>query len=284
MWDAPLLGIDFSGSADQWKAKRRTSSIWIAAARPYGAGIHVSALMPVQQLDGLEPPFTRLSRLLATSTGHVGIDAPFAIPRGFGPPPPALWSDLDRQSEPKRPFASGLALLRLAFGEVIPTSGPELKPYGKKHFRATEQTWTRGVATRSTLWDGPRGGAAFAVAAMTMLARHPGPIWPFREGGAGRTLIEAFPAAQLRHWGLSPRLYASDKPDARDNRQTIVRHLRADRALALTPELENLCLDHVDALDAVLCCYAALAVATGQLADEPDEALARIEGHIAVHA
>lgn len=285
MWNAPLLGIDFSGDATQWSPRRKTSAIWIAAASPEGDGIHVGALAPVQHLDGVEPPFARLSRLLATTTGHVGIDAPFAIPAGFSPPPPELWRAIARagEAEPKRPFARGHALLRLAFGDAIPTSGPQHAPYGKKSYRATEAAW-RGVAPRSTLWNGPRGGAAFAVAAMTLLARHPGAVWPFRNGGAGRTLIEAYPAAQMKQWGLDPTLYAGETDAARAKRQVILRRLQEERALTLGHDLDALCLDHVDALDAVLCCFCAQAVATGRLAVAPDDRVAGLEGHIAVHA
>jgi hypothetical protein len=282
MRDAVLLGIDFSGDVTQWRASEKRPTVWIAAARPLGAGLEVTALAPVQALPGVEPPFARLQALLADGTGFAAIDAPLAIPAGYGPPPEELWRALDAAERGKRDFAQGRALLDIAFGTDVPRSKAG-KPDGRKLYRATEQTWRdRRVETRSTLWNGARGGAPFSVAAMTLLARHSGPIWPFRIGDLGRTLVEGFPAAQLCQWGLASPGYAKGDAAGRDKRLRIVARLMAAHGLTFADGLEALCLDHVDALDAVLCCYCALAVATGRLADPPGPAAAQ-EGHIAVH-
>jgi hypothetical protein len=282
MRDAVLLGIDFSGDVTQWRASEKRPTVWIAAARPLGAGLEVTALAPVQALPGVAPPFARLQALLAQGTGFAAIDAPLAIPAGYGPPREELWRALDAAERGKRDFAQGRALLDLAFGDDVPLS-KKGKPDGRKLYRATEQAWRdRRVETRSTLWNGARGGAPFAVAAMTLLARHPGPIWPFRIGGLGRTLVEGFPAAQLCQWGLASPGYAKGDAAGRDKRQRIVTRLRTERGLTFADGLEDLCVEHVDALDAVLCCCCALAAATGRLADPPG-ATAAHEGHIAVH-
>lgn len=282
MRDAVLLGIDFSGDVTQWRASAKWPTVWIAAARPSGVGLEVTALAPVQALPGVAPPFARLQALLADGTGFAAIDAPLAIPAGYGPPPEELWRALDAAERGKRDFAQGRALLDIAFGEDVPRSTAG-KPDGRKLYRATEQAWRdRRVETRSTLWNGARGGAAFSVAAMTLLARHPGPIWPFRIGGSGRTLVEGFPAAQLCQWGLASPGYAKGDAAGRDKRLRIVTCLVAERGLAFADGLEDLCVEHVDALDAVLCCYCALAAATGRLADQPGPTAAQ-EGHIAVH-
>lgn len=79
---------------------------------------------------------------------------------------------------------------------------PQFAPTGKKLWRHTESEWqTRGVNVRSTLWNGPRGGAPFTVACLTLLHRTGRPIWPWCRDEKN-CLVEAFPAAQLRHWKL----------------------------------------------------------------------------------
>jgi hypothetical protein len=282
MRDAVLLGVDFSGDVTQWRATEKKPTVWIAAARPLGTGLEVTALSPVQALPGVAPPFVRLQSLLADGTGFAAIDAPLAIPAGYGPPPEDLWRALDAAERGKRDFAQGRVLLDIAFGQDVPLS-KKGKPDGKKLYRATEQAWRgRKVTTRSTLWNGHRGGSPFSVAAMTLLARHPGPIWPFRHSGTGRTLVEGFPAAQLCQWGLGSPGYAKGDEAGHDKRQRILMRLMAERGLSFADGLETLCVDHVDALDAVLCCYGALAAATGRLAHLPGPTAAH-EGHIAVH-
>lgn len=282
MRDAVLLGIDFSGDVTQWRATEKRPTVWIATARPVGAGLQVTALSPVQAIEGPAPPFARLQALLADGTGFAALDAPLAMPAGYGPPPENLWRALDAAERGKRDFARGAVLLDLAFPDAVPRSKSG-EPYGQKIYRSTEQAWRdRRVETRSTLWNGARGGAPFAVAAMTLLARHPGPVWPFRIGGRGRTLAEGFPAAQLCQWGLGSPGYAKPDEIGRDKRQRIVSRLMAERSLAFASGLHDLCVEHADALDAVLCCYCALAVATGRLAIAPGADAAH-EGHIAVH-
>jgi hypothetical protein len=59
--------------------------------------------------------------------------------------------------------------------------------------RLTEKYWQdKGVNVRSTMWAGPRGGAPFAVACMTLLARHDGPVWPLRLSPKGCMLMRVF--------------------------------------------------------------------------------------------
>ena len=141
-----------------------------------------------------------------------------------------------------------------------------------------------GVNVRSTMWAGPRGGAPFAVACMTLLARHNGPIWPIRMNGRrGCVLVEAFPAAQLRQWGRPHSGYNGPDGPATSRRTSILTWLQQERGLRLNSEHRQACLSSADALDAVICIYAAAAVATDRLAIGANEH-SNIEGSIAVHS
>ncbi len=110
---------------------------------------------------------------------------------------------------------------------------PEHLPRGRKEMRETESSWKgRGVNVRSTLWCGPRGGAPFAVACMTLLAGHKGPVWPFRTNGeTGCVLAEAFPAAQLCHWQLPHTGYG--RQVAKSVRERIITWLERERGLRI---------------------------------------------------
>jgi hypothetical protein len=162
---------------------------------------------------------------------------------------------------PDRPFASGAALIALAC-EVAALDQ-------KKPYRDTERVWIeRGVNTRSTLWNGPRGGAAFTAACLTLLARSKRPVWPWR-CGAGM-LVEAFPAAQLRHWGLTHRGYG--KAEQSELRVEILDGLR--RRLDFNASHRALMVESADALDAVIAAFGAMAaVRLGAPAEFPGDGL-----------
>jgi hypothetical protein len=270
-----LLGIDFSGSADQWKAGRRKSNVWIAFGRGEGAGLRLDDLRPVQDLDGEGAPFDRLASLLARTEGFAGIDAPFSVPRDQAASAVMLWAEVARLPRGTRPFGKG--------GDLVAVLHPNSGPHGEKLYRACETVWReRGrLNVRSTLWCGPRGGAAFAAAAMTLLHGHKGPVWPVRSTGEGATLVEAYPAAQLVSWGLSPIGYNGAKPKAVEARRIIVEALTHDHGLEAGEEKLELCRANADALDAVLCAYAAKAISEGR---HPRRlpSVARSEGWIVV--
>jgi hypothetical protein len=155
--------------------------------------------------------------------------------------------------------------------------------FSKPH-RVTESYWRgRKVNTRSPVWaGGGRPGAPFASACIKLLANVAGPVWPW-DGLAKNPLIEAYPAAQLCHWGLPFARY--NGPAGQVNRRAIVRDLEANRGLQLAKADRTTILGDADALDAVLSCYAARAVLHNQLGVPlpPFEAW-RLEGWIAVHA
>ena len=140
-------------------------------------------------------PFNRLSRFLANAfSSYAAIDAPFSVPFSIAKDAETVWKRVLDLATNGRPFAKGQAL--------VEALAPQLAPRGAKIMRLTEKYWQdKGVNVRSTMWAGPRGGAPFAVACMTLLARHDGPVWPLRLSPKGCMLIEGFPAGQLRQWG-----------------------------------------------------------------------------------
>ena len=94
-------------------------------------------------------------------------------------------------------------------------------------------------------------------------------------------LVEAFPAAQLKAWGLPNANYADD--EGRPVRAKIVTHLEEKKHLMIDPADRREMLRSADALDAVLAAFGARAAANRTLKlPKPDNWKA--EGAIAVHA
>lgn len=268
-----LFGIDFSGNHESWKPNKATSNVWIASGGLSGASIELHGLARVQQLPGDGHPFARLSRFLnEPSAGFAAIDAPFSLPSPWSPDPEALWQAVSEFDREGRPFARGQHLVDYLTPGIA--EGDK-----KKVFRDTERYWqSRRVNVRSTVWNGPRGGAPFAVACMALLAAHKGPVWPFRPDGRGVTLAEAFPAGQLAHWGLPHQKY--DK--SRDTRAVILAALESRHGLVMQDGERELCHASPDALDAVVCLYGAAALASNRFVRPDSERYVR-EGWIAVH-
>jgi hypothetical protein len=94
-------------------------------------------------------------------------------------------------------------------------------------------------------------------------------------------LVEAFPAAQLKAWGLPHTSYSS--PDDRPARQAIVVHLERTRHLDIAPAFRKQMLASPDALDSVIAAFAGRAAANRQLKLDRPPAW-KTEGAIAVHA
>ncbi len=266
------LGIDFSGGALPWREGTRRPTVWVATARMRADGLRLDSLVPVQDLPGSGDAFGRLVSLLAQGDyAAAGIDAPFSLPEDHMPAGGhrnlvnrvgALPNASDR------PFPRGQALVDLAAA---------IRPLvSAKPLRAVERHWQgRGVNTRSTLWNGPRGGAPFAVAALALIARSSRPCWPWSLTGPGR-LAEVFPAAQLKTWGLPHQGYSAEA--GRGVRGEIVEHL-AER-MTLPSGLRTLMAGSPDALDAVIALFGA---AWADRTDENLPAAAEQEGWIAVH-
>ena len=183
---------------------------------------------------------------------------------------PMLLRDVAQFPTGSRPFAKGKELV--AYGEAN-ASLEEPKP-----MRKTEQVWRkRGVNVRSTLWNGPRSGAPFTVANLTLLAKVRRAVWPWSRAAPG-LLVESFPAGQLHHWNLPHEGY--DGTDGKRARATILEAISP--RIQIPGSLRTLCQDSADALDAVLYLFSAKAAADG-LAVVNDPAAAEREGWIAVH-
>jgi len=266
-------GIDFSGDHRMWTPGCRRSNVWIATAEAQGDAMRLVELRPVQQLPGSEHPFERLVALLADGDYcAAGIDAPFSLPARHLPS--GGWLELlpavDAFPTGSRPFAKGEELVAYA-GRNAPLRSP-------KPLRKTERAWAdRGLNVRSTLFNENRGGAPFTVACLTLLARVGRPAWPWAADDRG-LLVEAFPACQLHQWDMPHKRYAESYPSPERNRileQILLR-------IEIPDHLRAYCKCSADALDAVMCLFAAKAAFEG-LATVGDAAAAEGEGWIAVH-
>lgn len=268
-----LHGIDFSGNHRMWTPGCGRSNVWIATAETQLGVVRLVELRPVQHLPGSAHPFERLVALLKRGDYRAAaIDAPFSLPARHVPAggSPTLLGDVERFPAEKRPFAKGADLV--AYAE---RNAPLLQ---RKPLRKTERAWAdKGVNTRSTLWNGPRGGAPFTVACLTLIAGVGGPVWPWTRADRG-LLVEAFPAGQLHGWGLAHQGYAKSGPNP--NRDSILEE--ASRRIEIPDPMYSCCRSNADALDAVLCLFAAKAAVEGQATVE-DPAAAEHEGWIATH-
>jgi predicted nuclease with RNAse H fold len=268
-----FFGIDFSGNVRNWTAGCATSNVWICRIgfgndpRP-----SVVELNQVQALAGNGSPFRRLADLLARRQfSAAGIDAPFSIPSRHVPKEGwlRLLESVDRLPADPAPFPSAQALVDLA--------GPK---QCAKPLRFTEKLWSdRKINVRSTLWPGPRGGAAFAAACMKLLVASKYPrCWPWSSQCSG-LVVEAFPAAQLWSWGLPCQKYA--RPDGLSVRREIIRGLEPRVNFG---QFRRTVEETADALDAVIASFAAIAAFEGQaIRPECDEEALIREGWIAIH-
>ena len=252
-----FLGIDFSGGAKPWRARVRQPTVWVATADQTEDRLTLVGLESVQELPGTGDGFARLVKLLSAGDyTAAAIDAPFSIPSAHIPSGghAALLELVAGTPNGKdRPFPMGADLLALAERECRKAS--------KKPLRACEAYWAdRGVNTRSTLWNGPRGGAPFAAACLALIARSGRPCWPWRQAGPG-LLVEAFPAAQLRQWGLPHAGYSG--PEGANHRREIAAVL-GERLVISEPHL-TLMQSSPDALDAVIAIFGGVAACADRI-------------------
>ena len=260
-----------------WSAGCRRSNVWIAEIQRSCCAddrFVLCDLKRVQQLPGDDHPFLRLGRYLAQRKfAAASIDAPFSIPARFVTSEgyPALLAKVSKLEHSGRPFAAGKALVELVAQTDV------LDP--KKPLRATEQEWSaRGVNIRSTLWAGPRGGAPMTAACIELLHLSGCPLWPWKSAGRG-LLIEAFPAGQLKQWGLPSQQYSKNLKEHVENREKIVVGLESRMDLERWRET---LLATADAIDAAVCALTAAAVTLKRLIKLPDVNVADREGWIAI--
>lgn len=115
------------------------------------------------------------------------------------------------------------------------------------------------------------------AACLKLLCEANCPIWPWARRGP-RLLVEAFPAAQLRHWGLPRQAYNRSSEKELAVRHSIVSALSERIDLGNFREKLEQC---ADALDVVVCAFAANAVGAGQALSYAEDS-ARAEELIAV--
>jgi hypothetical protein len=267
------IGIDFSGDAERWKPACSSTNVWVSRVVEFRSRLVLLEVKPIQAVAMSLHPFAWLAlELRRRRFSAAAIDAPFSVPLRFVASigHPALLSMAVSLSAGLRPFADGATFVAAVAGRK-----PPLDP--KKPLRRTEQLWRqRRVNVRSTMWVAPRGGAPMTAACTALLGAAAAPLWPWRTARTG-LVAEAFPAAQLRQWGLPYERYAGEA--GRTNRTTIVESLQ--RRMVLGPHAGTL-RGNADALDSVLCAFAARAAWTNTVVDEPDRTVGD-EGWIAVH-
>ena len=117
------------------------------------------------------------------------------------------------------------------------------------------------------------------AACLTLLRQSQCPIWPWHQADERGLLVEAFPAAQLCYWGMEFEGYNGKGDEARGKRKTLVDFL--SNLIEISSDQQKQMKESADALDAVVCAFAAIAVSTGTLAGAmpPTDD----EGLIAVH-
>jgi len=259
-----------------WRSGERKSNIWIAKVQREKDRLGLCNLCRIQALTGDERPFYALANLLrGREFAAAAIDAPFSVPFEFLPEG-SHRNLIERVAKMSRlkdfPFPSA--------GEFVNQVVPGRRLRALKPLRATEGYWAgKKINVRSTLWAGPRGGAAMTSACLTLLNQASCPIWPWNRSVDTGLLVEAFPAAQLCHWKLPYVSYNGATTDAESVRLQILAGLPVEIDLH---DYKETLLQSADALDAFLCTFAAIAVTTHNLTDPPDDA-ATEEGRIAVH-
>jgi hypothetical protein len=256
---ATYIGIDFSGGARPWRTEVPRPTVWLAFLQSYSGKLKLKQLLPVQALEGNGTPFDRLVCLLmAGEYEAAAIDAPFSLPARHMPSggvTELLQKVRVLPNGADRPFPLGRQIVEMGEGIAVKDRA--------KPLRATEAYWTaRGVNTRSTMWAGARGGASFAAACLRLLERTRRPCWPWATSNNGM-LVEAFPAAQLIHWGLPYQRYSG--PEGSKSRVLILNGLRS--RLSFSSNQTKLMIESADALDATIAAFAAVAVATRSVFD-----------------
>ncbi|MBW6503124.1 DUF429 domain-containing protein [bacterium] len=272
-----FLGIDFSGNHLMWRPGCGRSNVWISDVRRAGERLVLERLLRVQELPGNEHPLERLAALLREGDfDAAAIDAPFSVPKAFITPEgyARLLERIGSLSDPDgRPFCRAADFVKAVAGVDPPLNPP-------KPMRSTDTYWSqKRLNVRSTLWAGARGGAAMMAACFKLLHRAQRPIWPWVQESSG-LLVEAFPMAQLKQWGLPYNGYGKQDRKGELLRKGIIERIRGRIDLG---GLDEALVSSADALDSVLCAFSGLAVKTSSIAVPPDDSTT-LEGWVAVHA
>lgn len=277
------IGIDFSGANGSWSPGTTKSNVWIAVVDQLRrTELRLSTLEQVQrfQTQDAAPPFKRLANFLRDGDFDcAAIDAPFSLPSTALPKGTRIefLKRIERLPlEERRHIPSGSQLLDIA-REALPA----LESRGTKSlYRVAER---RFKATRTALWNGPRGGAAFTIACLRLLAEAKlYSLWDGATTGEKPRIVEGYPAGQLREWMLPAEKYNGADALAACNRKTIIAALENDFGLTIKTADRQTMLGNADALDAVICAFSAKA-AHSETFVKPDGELPEGEGWIAIH-
>lgn len=277
------IGIDFSGANGSWSPGTQRSNVWVAVVtQSTERKLDLNRLERIQCFfqDAKLPPFSALAQFLKTGQFDcAAIDAPFSLPREALP------------NGGRAKFLKRIARLPIDAPRHIPR-GAQLIDIAREKLPCLEDRGTKSLyrtverqfhATRTGLWNGPRGGAAFTITCLRLLAEAEyTSLW----GGAAKDkrprIVEAYPAGQLRTWGLPHTKYAGkDDIDFR-NRATLIKALEDRVRLDVEPSHRELMLENADALDAVICAFGAKAAHSGNFVS-PDVSVPKGEGWIAIH-
>ncbi len=257
-----------------WSEGCSKSNVWVAEVRRAADQLALANLSRVQRLRGEGRPFLRLTHYISSSNFNaVAIDAPFSIPS----------ENLGSMSH--RALLERISGLSLRDGRPFPSAADFISCVleartTKKPLRKTEEFWRqRKVNVRSTMWAGARGGAAMTAACLRLQWETGCSVWPWEKSPRG-LLVEAFPAAQLCHWDLPHQEYSRNTERETKTRCSIVESLTARIDFN---GFRKLVEASADALDAVICAFAAVAVVTGRTFQYPDARFSE-EGLIAVEA
>ncbi len=118
------------------------------------------------------------------------------------------------------------------------------------------------------------------AACLTLLHQAKCPIWPWHGSDQTGLLAEAFPAAQLCHWGMKYEGYNGDSQESLAHRKTLTVSL--SQLIEIPDKFREKMEQSADALDAVVCAFAAIAVSTERLNQTTIETVDK-EGQIVVH-
>ena len=277
------VGIDFSGSNPSWAPKTSKSNIWICVVRETRRNqFRLICLDRLQNFFRSGPlmPVQALAKYLETGPFTcAAIDAPFSLPvvampkRGFSElleEVRALKIDVGRW------IPRGRQLIEIAQQRI-----PDLEDRGSKSYpRVVEKEFG---ASRTPLWCGPRPGAPFTVACLWLLAnantKH---LWGGEKGASKVRVVEAYPAGQLAYWRWPNKNYDGTKGDAPQNRKTIVQKLMLNWNIEIGDQARGALLESADALDSLICSFAARAASLG-IAEKLPKTPQETEGWISIH-
>jgi hypothetical protein len=144
-------------------------------------------------------------------------------------------------------------------------------------------TFAQALANAKVLFDAARRAGIRRLVHISITNPDRSSDLPYFSGKApwwrhSPMLVEAFPAAQLRHWGLPYEGYSGSTQEVR---RDIVNAFARRRLSVPTPHRYQM-LESPDALDAVLAAFAAVAVCRNRIAVPPPDNTEE-EGWIAVH-